>query len=281
MGKGLATNGNGGKRRSQDDEGEEEERRFFLPSASWQGPKRGYYFGTNELGTGYYLDSSQPPQPQGLSAAAEEEPPPEQHTTNQTPTTHRGIRRRSQRNGSDRFHDRPRAARPSRRAAASSGGTKIVALTAAGVQAAATALQKAAEQNALQRAKVQEEDAATSSAAELYMDSEIALYEHIAALKAFAAEPAALYPVLLSQPPNNSNQEAVLPQLVQLLLHDNVDIGTAVVSVLLEWLDSMTDLAETTDTTTTRSDRRLRCTKWHLLCSPAKDPNCSSRTWRA
>jgi len=236
----LAANGKGGQRRSQDDEGEEE-RRFFLPSASWQGPKRGYYFGTNELGTGYYLDSSQEHQSQGPTASAAVE---EQEHQQAKKRQRRTVGFADDRNETALIVSTSRGSALLAQAEQRQGTTKIVALTAAGVQAAATALQKAAEHNALQRAKVQEES--SSSAAELYMDSEIALYEHIAALKAFAAEPAALYPLLLSQPNSSNNQEAVLPQLVQLLLHDNVDIGTAVVSVLLEWLD-MTDLADAAD----------------------------------
>jgi len=207
-----------------DDDDDEEEKRFFIPSASWQGPKRGYYFGTtNELGTGYYLDSQQQQQHQ------------QQHQ--QQPTQKKA--KRSVGFADDRNETalivpstgEALLAQAEQTAAGGGSSSKIVALTAAGVKAAALALQKAAEHNALQRAK-EESSQSTDAilAAEHYMESEIALYENIASLKAFAAEPAALYSVLI--------QQQVLQQLVQLLMHDNVDIAIAVVSVLLELLDT-------------------------------------------
>lgn len=102
--------------------------------------------------------------------------------------------------------------------------SRVVPLTVAGVKNAAVALRKATEANALQRAK------GGTSAAETYMESELALYEQIASFKAFVAvdDVAALYPTL---------QMESMSDLVQLLLHDNVDIAIAVTAVFLEWLD--------------------------------------------
>jgi beta-catenin-like protein 1 len=99
---------------------------------------------------------------------------------------------------------------------------RMVALTVAGAKAATATLEKAMETNALQRAKA-------GGQPELYMESEVALYEQIAALKAFAAadDLTAIYPAL----------HDATNDLIQLLVHDNVDIAIAVTSVFLEWLD--------------------------------------------
>jgi beta-catenin-like protein 1 len=98
---------------------------------------------------------------------------------------------------------------------------KVVSLTAAGVRSAVLSLRKAIQVNAQQRAK-NEADAAA------YMESEVDLYEEIVQLKALAADPS-LYAIVL--------QDGAVADLLQLLLHENVDIATSVVSVFVEWLD--------------------------------------------
>jgi len=229
MGKSVA-NGNGSKH-SLDDDDDDDEQRFYIPAKTWQGPKRGYYFGTTaELGTGYYLDSQAA---SDTTAAVGNEPPKKK--------AKRSGGFAEERNETALIVESSALLLAQAEQNQSSSTTKIVALTAAGVKAAAASLQKAAEQNALQRAKEESSQSTAIQAAEQYMESEIALYENIAALKAFAAEPATLYPVLI--------QQQVLQQLVQLLLHENVDIAIAVVSVLLEWLD-------TTDLISEESDKR-------------------------
>ena len=234
MGKGAAI-GNGGKRVLDEDDDDDDEKRFFLPSVSWRGAKPGYYFGTtHELGTGYYLDST-------VSTSSDQQ---QTQLSNISEQPNKKAKR-SVAFADDRNETAVIVASSAGQALLAQAeqrllqqgtirgaGSKIVALTVAGVQAAASALQKVAEQNALQRAK--EDSSSAGLAAEHYMESEIALYENIAAFKAFAADPAKLYPVLIEQ--------QVVSQLVQLLLHDNVDIAIAVVSVLLEWLD--TDLIQ-------------------------------------
>ena len=62
------------------------------------------------------------------------------------------------------------------------------------------------------------------------MDSEVALYENVSVLKALAADPAKLYPAIV--------ESELLNNLIQLLLHENTDIVSSVLAVLLEWSDS-------------------------------------------
>jgi beta-catenin-like protein 1 len=97
---------------------------------------------------------------------------------------------------------------------------RVVSLTVAGARSAVFSLRKAIQVNAQQREK--------SEAAVAYMESEVDLYEEIIQLKALASDPS-LYAVVL--------QAGGVADLLQLLLHDNVDIATSVVSVFLEWLD--------------------------------------------
>lgn len=207
------TNGGHGTKRSL------EER--YIPAPTWQGVKQGYYFGTGPAGTGYYL--------------GEEDTVPQSsfHDAPQNKKARKSVQIAEDRNEIKLYSTTTSAAdfllaQAEQRQQQQQGGSKFVALTVAGVKAVAAALKKAIETNALQRAK--EEDGEGCDTAALYMESEVALYEHIAVLKAFAADPATLYPVLLEQ--------NVLSDLVQLLLHDNVDIAVAVTAVLLEWLDA-------------------------------------------
>lgn len=95
-------------------------------------------------------------------------------------------------------------------------------LSPKGVNVATMTLQKSVERNEIQRARYPDEPWQ-------YMDAEIALYEHINALKAFAADPVKLYPTILDSD--------LFTILIQLLTHDNTDIVASVVSVLLEWID--------------------------------------------
>jgi beta-catenin-like protein 1 len=195
------TNGgseNGHKRSLEDSE--------YIPASKWKGLKPGYYFGTGKAGTGYYLDEKYNGGPQKKKARKSVQIAEDRNETKFLPSADALLAEAEQH----------------------AAGSKVVVLTVSGVKAAAVALKKAIETNALQRAK------AMADAAETYMESEVALYEHIAALKSFAADPVTLYPVL--------QEQQVLSDIVQLLLHDNVDIAVAATAVLLEWLDS--DLLE-------------------------------------
>jgi beta-catenin-like protein 1 len=170
----------------------------FIPSAEWAGSKSGYYFGTGPQGTGYYLEAEDQPKKKP---------------------------RKDVRIAEDKNETRVivSAAELLEQAEGMASNTKVVDLSPRGVKVAAVALEKAIQTNEIQRAKFSDDPSQ-------YMESEIALYENIAMLKSFAAEPAKLYASLL--------EHDVVSTLLQLLLHENSDVVTTVVSVLLEWLDS-------------------------------------------
>jgi beta-catenin-like protein 1 len=220
-----------------DDDNNDEDAPFFIASATWQGVRSGYYFGTTvERGTGYYLDSfassvdatavaggvgDTKAVPPAAAAAADGRKKKKRVRIDESANTETTTT-------TQLLDDAERRAV----------GRKIVTLTPAGVVQAGVSLRRAMDQNALLRAK-----AASGGGAETYMDSEVALYEQIAALKAIAADPANLYGVLLNDDTAGQNGTAlsstttILDDLMQLLLHENTDIAVAVTSVLLEWLD--------------------------------------------
>lgn len=181
----------------------------FILTATWQGSMPGYYFGTTtERGTGYYLDHKN-----------------KMDETSTAPVAPARKRPRVQ-IAEDRNETRIILAAEDLLKQAEeqmAGKTKIVDLTVKGVRVARSSLVKAVERNELQRAKHADQP-------DEYMESEVALYENIIALKAFAADPARLYPVIL--------ETDMFATLLQLLLHSNTDIVASVTSVFLEWLDT-------------------------------------------
>jgi len=181
----------------------------YIEAATWQGPKSGYYFGTDDRGTGYYRDK------QKLHNAA---------VNGNGGGPPRKKAKRSVRIAEDRNQTReiPSAEQLLQEAEAAAKG-KVIELTAKGIRQAATTLSKAVEKNELQRARHADQP-------DQYMESEVTLYENISALKAIAADPTTLYPTIL--------ETELLSTLLQLLMHENADIVAAVVAVLLEWLDS-------------------------------------------
>lgn len=170
----------------------------FIPSASWTGSKPGYYFASGSKGIGYYLDAKESPKKKPRKGVQIDE---DRNETRVIVSSDELLKR---------------AEEQAREA-------KVVDLSPKGVKIASVSLQKAIQTNEMMRAKYNDDPSQ-------YMESEIALYENIAMLKAFAAEPAKLYSSLL--------EYELVSTLLQLLLHENPDVVTAVVSVLLEWLDS-------------------------------------------
>jgi beta-catenin-like protein 1 len=216
-----------------DDDNNDEDAPFFIASATWQGVRSGYYFGTTvERGTGYYLDSFANSVAGGYDTGAV--PPAAAAVIEEGKNKNQKKKKRVRIDESANTETTTTTQLlddAERRAV----GRKIVTLTPAGVVQAGVSLRRAMDQNALLRAK--------AGGAETYMDSEVALYEQIAALKAIAADPANLYGVLLNddtttgQRAASSSTTTILDDLMQLLLHENTDIAVAVTSVLLEWLD--------------------------------------------
>jgi beta-catenin-like protein 1 len=183
----------------------------FLPEKTWQGSKEGYYFGTAERGTGYYRDM-----------------PSQNAIKHVAPGTGTGTvkpKRPRVQIAEDRNETRiiPSVDALLKQAEEDASKTKIVDLTDKGVRSAAIGLTKAVEKNELQRAEHADQP-------DEYMESEVALYENISALKAFAVDPVTLYPAVL--------ETSLFATLMHLLVHENADIVSSVVAVFLEWLDA-------------------------------------------
>lgn len=176
---------------------DDEDQPYFIPSSEWKGSRTGYYFGTSDssMGTGYYQD------PLFVSSVT---------------TAVSNKKRKANTDTTD-------AASLLAAAEAKAADTRVVTLTPAGIRTAAAALHRTIATNTVQRA-------AHPDSPHQYMDSEVAVYEHVKALQAIAAS-VHLYSVVVSD-------ETLVPDLMQLLLHENVDVVAAVTTVWLEWLDS-------------------------------------------
>lgn len=191
----------------------------FIPSSSWQGQKPGYYFGTTSgQGTGYYKDKVQQ---EKLNGDGDDRPRKRAKRSVQIAEDRNETKMIPSRGSSDNAALLLEQAE----AEAEASDRKVLDLTPRGVRAAAAALGRAIEKNELRRAQYPDQP-------DQYMESEIALYESISQLKAIAADPLRLYPVILEE------KTELLSTLIQLLVHENEDIVTSVISVLLEWLDS-------------------------------------------
>jgi beta-catenin-like protein 1 len=201
----------------------------FIPASTWQGSKSGYYFGTSVRGTGYHRDIST--QHQQSAALTSRHATHNGGTVTEEPHSN-GSRKRIRKSvqiDEDQNETRvilspeellERAERQQRNSSKST--ALLLDLTPKGMRKAVNALKKAIEVNELQRAQHVNEP-------ERYMESEVALYEHIAAWKAIASDPTRLFPIAIEM--------ELVQNLLQLLLHDNVDLAAAVISTLVEWLD--------------------------------------------
>ncbi len=178
------------------------DRPSFIPSDSWQGPKRGYYFGTTtEKGTGYHLDAYQQPS-QGET---------NEQTAVRVSASSR-PRKRPRQTPRDLLAEAERAVDPD---------SKILDLKPKAIKAAIVSLRKTKEKNELLRAQY-------SDTPENFMESELALFQQISAFSAVAAAPS-LFGTMLD--------EGVLEHLVALLSHENSDVAMTAIKVFGEWID--------------------------------------------
>jgi beta-catenin-like protein 1 len=175
-------------------------RRAFIPSATWQGSKDGYYFGTTDKGTGYHLDAHQQSQQDGSASAT-------------TPVSTKPSRKRPRQTAQDLLAEAERSVDPD---------YKVLDLKPKAIKGAIVSLRKAAEKNELQRAQ-------HADSPENFMESELALFQQISSFSAVAAVPT-LFTTML--------QEGILEQLVPLLSHDNADVALTAIKVFVEWIDS-------------------------------------------
>jgi beta-catenin-like protein 1 len=125
----------------------------FIPSSTFQGAKPGYYFGTTDKGTGYYVD---------------------EHQKSYEKKRKRTVRIAEEQNETKFL--------PSllEQAEKQASGSTVLELTPKGIQSASNALTKIVNQNAMQRARFPDEP-------RQYMNSELSLYEQLTALQAVAA----------------------------------------------------------------------------------------------
>lgn len=193
---------------------EEDDGRDFIASKTWQGSKPGFYFGTSSHeGTGYYRDTYQ----QQL-----------QENDGQQKKRKRTVQIAEDQN-------EMRILRPEHlleQAEQKAKDSTVIELTPKGLRSATNSLEKAVTQNAMQRAQYANEP-------EQYMESELQLYEHVTSLQAIAAN-VDLYQHLL-------DKDTLLGLLVQLLGHENTDVGASVISLFYEWVDPSLFTAKDSD----------------------------------
>ena len=167
----------------------------FVASSMWLGEKKGFYFGTGDEGTGYYIDSKL--EKEGGNGKTKQ--------------------KKSVRIAEDQNEMKLLIEELEKKVE----GSSVLELSAKGVQAASKSLESIYKKNAMKRAEYPDQP-------EQYMDSELALYEQLNALQALATD-TTVYKYVL-----NSN---LMPTLIQLLGHENTDVCSSVVSLLMEWID--------------------------------------------
>lgn len=125
----------------------------FIPSKTWIGEKKGYYFGTGDDGTGYYLDSLQQKDVQITR------------------------KRKKVKIAEDQNEMKLLIEELEKKAA----GSSILELSKKGVQAASKSLESIYQQNIRKRTEYPTQP-------DQYMDSELALHEQLIALQALATD---------------------------------------------------------------------------------------------
>jgi beta-catenin-like protein 1 len=190
----------------------------FVASATWQGSKPGYYFGTSNQGTGYYQDSRKqhhPSKQKNVVVDDDNDGTVVDHSNNQSP------RKKSVRIAEDNNEIKILL----EQLEAKSKDAVVVELSAKGTRAAAKSLQSIYQKNLQQRATFADDP-------QKYMDSEVQLYEQLTGLQAVGADPS-LYEHVANSP--------LIATLIQLLGHDNADVCASVISLFLEWIDPSYD----------------------------------------
>jgi beta-catenin-like protein 1 len=191
----------------------------FIPSSEWRGSKEFYSFKAGSQGTGYYLDPHQLPHNNNNNNNTQQQQEDADSSSRPALKRARFDTDQNQTKIIPNLLEQAEEERDSK-----NNPSKAMDLSPKGLRAATSILIKGVARNELERAKHADDPT-------LYMASEVALYEHIVALKGVAAAASELYPVI------HDGDEDLLATLSQLLLHTNTDIVTSVISVLLEWMD--------------------------------------------
>lgn len=211
----------------------------FIPSSTWTGPRPGYYFGTSNQGTGYYIDTT------GAGAGSANGDGParkrarlENDNVNNPQDDGGG---KTIRFGTDLTHPIPsrhqqkqktgeellaeaEAALAADQSSSTFGSAATITLTPSGIRQACANLTKCATQNEMDRAQHPDDPAQ-------FMESEVMLNSAVEALKDVAAA-VHLYPTLVE-----TNGGEAVTNLVGLLGHENGDVSASVLGVLGEWTD--------------------------------------------
>ena len=240
----------------------------FLPSSNWKGPRAGYFFGTSDQGTGYYVD--------GHSTTS----------TTTTTTTTISSRKRSRSFADDggtissvqqpttqksvRFgHDQVKLipSKPTKRRlltgeelleqAEQSLLTQEGSYTRKTINASSLHLKSYKSSFAKTIAKNQALRMEHANAPELYMESELSLQDDIQALQDLATSVDRY---------NDFVNVGILDLLVGLLLHDNTDIALVVITTLMELLDPDLLVVTTTTNAAENDDNEMNLERmgWNL-----------------
>lgn len=218
----------------------------FLPSPTWTGAKEGYYFGTTvELGTGYYLDVNATAGADTNTSASIVIQQKESSSNGNKRKRNITIDESQNRIQSipSRFHDHEQRLTPEellqqaeeeQRQGKYNTSSKIIELTARGVQSAVASLAKLFRTNALQRAQhasISGADTPTHDDPHPYLESELALHDQLQAFSGVATHPQ-FFSLLDMQ------------LCVELLSHPNSDIAIALIHVWVEWLEVDSDSSD-------------------------------------
>ena len=200
----------------------------FIAAETWQGSKPGYVFQTSkENGTGYHIDEYQLKKSKMLQQAGSKH---KLSTKVERPSAKRAKRSVGFAEEKNEVREIPRASELLKQAEEAAQNTKVLDLSPKGVQIGIKNLKKAQEKNQILRAQHPDEP-------EQYMDSEVALYEAIAALQPIAADAPNLYPPLINSSQYESPDQLWTTTFSQICMHENPDVVSSAVALLLELID--------------------------------------------
>jgi beta-catenin-like protein 1 len=195
----------------------------FIASPTWQGPKRGYYFGTSSKGTGYYLDNDNKQNENESTIPTNGNR--KRKTQNDDPS--QSSQRRKVRFGQDQIRLIPKKSPDELLEEAEeeqkARNTKSLDLTRgpSSLKSFVHNLEKSIAKNGLLRLECADEP-------EKFMQSEVALYEDIAVLNDLATN-VEYYTTFV--------ELGTVDQLLALLAHENTDVALAVIRLFMELLD--------------------------------------------
>ena len=191
---------------------------YYIPASTWQGAKPGYYFGTSEEGTGYYLDGTQ---------TQTHTQPGSKRKNQDGGHDDNSSSRRKVRFGQDQIKTIPRKTGDELLQEAEEEqkvrNTKSLDLTrgSSSLKSFVQNLEKSIAKNELLRVDYGDQP-------EKFMQSEVALYEDIAVLNDLATN-VEYYAKFVDL--------GTVDQLLALLGHDNTDVALAVIRLFVELLD--------------------------------------------